>query len=88
MFKHLLIYTSAQSYFSVDNTFFKKTLFDLIFSEKSQQEKSVLILQVSRAFTFFSSILLLLPGHMLSMMAGWMPNRDAETKSLNRDCPG
>jgi len=35
MFKHLLIYTFGQSYpFSVevDNTFFKKSLFDFIFS--------------------------------------------------------
>jgi len=31
MFKHLQIYTFAQSYFSVDNTFFRNTLFDFIF---------------------------------------------------------
>jgi len=52
MLMHLQIYTFAYSYFSEDNTFFKKSLFDFIFSKKSQQDKSVLILQVKRAFTF------------------------------------
>jgi len=34
MFKHLYIYTIAQSYFfvGVDNTFFKKSLLDFTFS--------------------------------------------------------
>jgi len=32
MLKHLSIYTFTQSYFSVDNTFYKKYLFDIIFS--------------------------------------------------------
>jgi len=47
---------------AVDNTFFKKSLFDFLFLWKSKQEKSVLILQVIRAFTFCSSILLPLSG--------------------------
>jgi len=32
MLKHLQIYTFDQSYFSADNTFFKKSLLDFIFS--------------------------------------------------------
>jgi len=54
---HLQIYTFAYSYFSEDNTFFKKSLFDFIFSKKSQQDKSVLILQVKRAFTFWPHVI-------------------------------
>jgi len=32
MFKHLSIYIFGQSYFSVDNAYFKMSLFDIIFS--------------------------------------------------------
>jgi len=38
MFKHFKIYILGQSYFFMDNIFFKNSLFDLIFSYKSHEE--------------------------------------------------
>jgi len=49
--------------------FFQEVFVRFIFSQKSDQEKSILILQVVRAFTFCFSILFLLSNHMLFMMA-------------------
>jgi len=79
--------TFPQSYFSADKTFFNKSLLDFIISQKSQQQKPVLIkLQVLRGFTLSSSILHLLPDHILLISTSLICLQEFEVKEDHVSC--